>query len=106
VLVLPLAPGLFGEQLSSPLKLWDYLASGVPIVAADLPSVRAAAPGAFHPYRAGDPADLARAIREVHTDEALRKRLLGNAIVRTWDDRAAEIEAFVTALGRPTAGPR
>ncbi|MBT3223871.1 MAG: glycosyltransferase, partial [Proteobacteria bacterium] len=39
VLVLPLSPGLFGEKLTSPIKLWDYMASGVPIVAADLPSL-------------------------------------------------------------------
>lgn len=98
VLVLPLAKGLFGERLTSPLKLWDYLASGVPIVGADLPSLHDAAPGAFHPYRPGDPADLARAIRELYADEALRAEILAHARVRTWDDRAAEVEAFLAGL--------
>ena len=46
VLALPLGSGLFGARLTSPLKLWDYLASGVPVVAADTPAIRCAAPGA------------------------------------------------------------
>ncbi|MBN2801217.1 MAG: glycosyltransferase [Deltaproteobacteria bacterium] len=98
-LALPLSPGLFGERLTSPLKLWDYLASGVPVVGADLPSLRDAAPGAFHPYRAGDADDLARAIEEVCGEETLRARLLAAAPLRTWADRAAALEAFVEGLG-------
>ena len=98
VLVLPLAHGLFGELLTSPLKLWDYQAAGVPIVGADLPSLHLAAPGAFAPYVPEDPADLARVLERVATDEAVRARLLDAAVVRTWDDRAAEVEAFVESL--------
>jgi glycosyltransferase involved in cell wall biosynthesis len=98
VLVLPLAPGLFGEKLTSPLKLWDYLASGVPIVAADLPTIQDAAPGAFVPYVAGDEDSLVAAIEAASRDEELRARVLAAAKVRTWDQRAAEVEAFVNGL--------
>lgn len=94
-LILPLSTGLFGERLTSPLKLWDYLASGVPIVGADLPSLQDAAPGAFHPYKPGSSESLAEAIHAVVEDELLRARLLAAAEVRTWDDRAQEVEAFV-----------
>ncbi len=85
---------------SSPLKLWDYLASGVPIVGADLPSLRRAAPGAFLPYRPDDPSALARALQRCMTDEALRVELLARATVRTWDQRAAELEAFLSRVLR------
>ena len=38
--VLVLADNVFGRQLTSPLKLWDALAAGRPVVAPDLPTVR------------------------------------------------------------------
>lgn len=98
VLVLPLGRGLFGERLTSPLKLWDYLASGVPIVGADVPSLHDAAPGAFLAYPPGDSQALANAIATAAADEVLRRRLLGAARVRTWDDRAAEVERFVESV--------
>jgi glycosyltransferase involved in cell wall biosynthesis len=93
VLALPLGRGLLPERLTSPLKLADYLATGRPVVAADLPSVHAVAGDAFVPYRPGDPADLARALRKAH-DEGCS----GPPRIRTWAERAAEVEAFVEGL--------
>lgn len=95
VLVLPLRRGLFGERLTSPLKLWDYLASGVPIVAANTPAVRSAAGNAFEPYEPGDARGLADAIRRVLDDRELQGRLVASAPLRTWNDRAAEQDAFL-----------
>jgi glycosyltransferase involved in cell wall biosynthesis len=40
VALLPLAEGLVARCFTSPLKLFDYLAAGLPIVASDFPSVR------------------------------------------------------------------
>lgn len=88
-LLLPLDDGLFGRRLTSPLKLWDYLATGLPIVAADLPTVRAVAGDLPHYYAPGDPASLARAVARALAARTSPRR------VRTWDDRAAEIEAFL-----------
>lgn len=103
VLLLPLGPGLFGEQLTSPLKLWDYLASGVPIVAANFQTVTEAAPEAVYPYTPGDPQSLADAINTVASDEVVRARLLRAAKVRTWADRAREVADFVdSVLGDPS----
>lgn len=91
-LLLPLADNLFGRELTSPLKLWDYLASPAPILAPDLPSVTriAARTGAtIHLFRAGDAEDLARAAREALAAPPRHPTL------RTWDQRAAEIEELL-----------
>ena len=98
VLVLPLAPGVFGEHLASPLKLWSYQAVHRPIVGADLPSLHQAAPGAFLPYTPLDARSLADAIDRLHEDASLRTALVAKGRVRTWADRAAELEAFVATL--------
>lgn len=94
VLVLPLSPGVFGDALTSPLKLWDYLAAGRPIAAADRPTVTAAAPGATIPYRTGDPADLAAAIARAWDAPPPA------VAPRTWGDRADELLAFFDELAR------
>lgn len=93
VLVLSLADDLYGRRLASPLKLWDYLATGLPVVAPDLPSVRAICGERFVAYVPGDAASVARAIARAAT---LGR---GPATLRTWDDRAAELEAFLGELG-------
>jgi hypothetical protein len=99
-LLVPLSPGLFGERLTSPLKLWDALASGVPAVAADTAAVRSAAPGCFVPYTPGDPTSLAAALRRADTDGALRAAVVAEARrrARTWTTRADEIVRFVVGV--------
>ncbi len=82
VLLLPLGTGLFARALTSPLKLWELLATDRPIVAPDLPSLREAAAGAaLHWHRPGDPDDLARAITDAAEAPPRAPR------VRSWDDR-------------------
>ncbi len=100
VLLLPLSAGRFGEALTSPLKLWDALQSGVPLVAADTPAVRAAAEGAYVPYRPGDADSLRSALDAAARDPDVRARVrqAARARARTWDDRAAEVEAFVARV--------
>ncbi len=93
VLALPLADGPYGRELAAPLKLWDYLATGVPIVGADLPSLHRLAPGQFVAYRPGDVADFLRAV-----EEARSRPRLAPVAVRTWDDRADEIIRFLAEV--------
>lgn len=91
-LLLPLADNLYGRALANPLKLWDYLATGLPIVAADLPTVREVAGDRPFYFRPHDPGSLADAVR--------RALAAGRSppLLRTWDQRAAEIEAFLTEV--------
>ena len=95
VVLLPLSRGIFGEYLSSPLKLWDYMAAGVPIVGADVASLRLAAPGAYLPYTPGDANSLHEAVERAYTDDTIRRELLDAAFVRTWDQRASEYLHFL-----------
>lgn len=92
-LLLPLAPNLFGSALTNPLKLWDYLASDRPIVAPDLPTIREVidtlCPGTVDLY---DPHDLRTVAPAVAAALARGRR---PPVLRTWDQRAAEIEAFL-----------
>jgi glycosyltransferase involved in cell wall biosynthesis len=95
-LVLPLEDNSFGRQFTSPLKLWDYLASGAPIVAADLPTVREIAGDTPFYYPPGDVGGLVAALRAALHAPGPAPRL------RTWADRAAEIEAvLIEALRSP-----
>ncbi len=99
-LVLPLEDNSFGRQFTSPLKLWDYLATGIPIVAADLPTVREIAGDLPFYYSPGDKAGLRAAVMAAIASGPQARR------VRTWDDRAAEVEAVlaeVVALPRSAA---
>jgi glycosyltransferase involved in cell wall biosynthesis len=91
VLVLSLSDDLYGRELASPLKLWDYLATGRPVVAPDLPSVHRVTDRAVL-YTPGDSASLARAIERAAAAGAQPP------LLRSWDDRAAELEALFGAL--------
>ncbi len=91
VLVLPLADNRFGQSLSSPLKLWDYLATTKPIVASDVASIHEIAGmthARLHLYTPGQPSALVHAVRAA-LDAPPRPTIL-----RTWDQRAQEIEGY------------
>jgi glycosyltransferase involved in cell wall biosynthesis len=86
---------------TSPIKLFEYMASGRAIVASDLPAF---AEVLRHDETAllvpsGNVAALAAAIRRLHSDRGLRERLGAQALAdvqhHTWDARAGRIRAFV-----------
>lgn len=94
VLVIPNAKGTaISERHTSPLKLFEYMAAGRPIVASDLPSLKEildADTAIF--FTPDDPISLARAIRMALEPERARglvvecKKRIG---VYSWDARAA-----------------
>lgn len=68
-------------RFTSPLKLFEYLAMGLPIVAADVPSVREVLQDkrTARLYQAGDARALAAALTELASDAALARRLSADA---------------------------
>ena len=89
VLLLPLADNRFGRSLTNPLKLWDYLATAAPIVAPALPTIDEViqTTGAtLHRYQPGDGPSLVAAVLSALAAPPRAP------ILRTWDDRASELE--------------
>ena len=99
VLVLPnIEKGL--SHFTSPLKLFEYMASRRPIVASDLPAIREI----LNEENAilvepGNPKALAEGIKKVLQDEELATKVADNAYKDvqqySWDKRAERILAFI-----------
>jgi glycosyltransferase involved in cell wall biosynthesis len=102
-LLLPLSDNRFGRTLTSPLKLWDYLSTDRPIIAPDLPTVREvmdkAGQSCFY-HTPGDTEDLVRAAR------AACMAPPRPPFIRTWDQRAQELLAFIETVDSTSVKPR
>lgn len=101
VCVMPSPEMPFFAYYASPLKLFEYMASGRPIVASDLPSTREIVTHGEHALLVppGDPEALAAALCRLRDDPALGARLGAQARTLaqaryTWGARAAGILAF------------
>jgi glycosyltransferase involved in cell wall biosynthesis len=88
----------------SPLKLFEYLAAGLAVVAGAIPGVRDVV-GREHAVlvEPGDPVGLAAAVSELARDESRRARLgaAGRRLVaerHSWDARAARIVDVLSEL--------
>ena len=105
ILVLPNTPSATSDRYTSPLKLFEYLQLGRPIVASDLTAIREVLTDGETALLvpAGDPAALAAALQRLAEDPGLADRL-AQAARRladryTWAARAAKLEAaFAAAL--------
>ena len=101
---LPAGVSVISESFTSPLKILEMLAHGVPVVASDLPSTRAI----LEPERTAllvepnRPEALAGAIRRLLDDPPLADRLRrdGRALAReySWDRRAERLLAFLRSI--------
>lgn len=101
VLVLPNKKGNDNsEKYTSPLKLFEYMASGVPIVASDLPSIREILNGGNAVLVEPDSSEkLAEGVKKVLSDEQLAgnisQRSHQGAGMYTWEKRAEKITDFI-----------
>ncbi len=88
---------------TSPVKLFEYLAAGVPIVASDLPSIRDVITNDHtHFFASDDPQALAEAIKEVlkNPAAALERSKRGRDLVShySWQQRVSRILAFIQKI--------
>ena len=100
VLILPNRKSAISTEFTSPLKLFEYMAAGRPIVASDLPAFREILRDGENALlvEAGNPQALVAGITRIKHDPALGARLARQAAeeVReyTWARRAERLEAL------------
>lgn len=106
----PLPPGhSISARFTSPLKVFEYMAMGLPIVAADVPSVREVLEDGRNArlYRPGDAAALGAALRDVAKSPALARRLAdagaADAGKYTYEKRAAGLVELFKRATTPRA---
>jgi glycosyltransferase involved in cell wall biosynthesis len=101
ILVLPNPASAVSARYTSPLKLFEYLAMGRPIVASDLPAFREVLTDGRDAvfFEPGNPRAMAAAIRTVLEDRTLAVSLARHARETagdyTWDSRARRLEALI-----------
>jgi len=104
VLTLPNPASAISTAFTSPLKLFEYMASGRPIVASDLPSIREVLTDGHNAVlvQPGNPQALTAGIRTIKEDAALGERLARQALddvkEYTWERRAARLEALFSGV--------
>ena len=102
VLVLPNPASAISTRYTSPLKLFEYMAAGRPIVSSDLPSIREVLRDDLNALLVppGDSSALASAIDRLLSDPELAARLARAALddvpKYSWDRRAELLEALFT----------
>jgi glycosyltransferase involved in cell wall biosynthesis len=101
ILVLPNKKGdNISEKYTSPIKLFEYMASRRPIIASDLPSIREIIDGATSILVEPDsPEALSKAIQRAIADGNKLDRMTENAFNKvldyTWEKRAEKILSFI-----------
>ena len=107
VLVLPNLESTISSRFTSPLKLFEYMAAGKPIVASDLVALREVLVADENAVlvRPGSAPELAAGIRRLVEDPVFAARLSARASTDvqeySWDRRAARLESHLNdVLGR------
>ena len=108
ILVLPNTATEVSARYTSPLKLFEYLAAGRPIVASRLPALTEVLEDGVNALLVapGDPQALADAIRRLAADPALAQRLAARAFrdaeQYSWARRAERLDVVLARALSPT----
>jgi glycosyltransferase involved in cell wall biosynthesis len=111
VALLPLPDEPVARLFTSPLKLFDYMAAGVAIVASDLPALREVLRHGENALlaRPDDPDAFAEAVRRLLTDRELASRLGRQARADvhrySWEARADALLGFLGGATVDLAAP-
>jgi glycosyltransferase involved in cell wall biosynthesis len=102
VLALPLGDNMESRYFTSPMKLFEYMATGIPVVAVDQPSVRLITGEDSVFLSPNEPTSFAMAIMEAAASKDTARTGRMNAIARryTYEKRAAALDAWLTGLSR------
>ena len=109
VLVLPNPASAISTRFTSPLKLFEYMASGRPIVASDLPAIREVLRDQENALlvEPGNAAAMAAAIRRLLEDDGLAERLARAAYEAapqySWARRAERLEVLLESVASASA---
>ncbi len=105
ICVLPLKSMSISSYFTSPLKLFEYMAAGKPIVASDLPAIREVLSNRVNSILVppDNPEKLAEGIRILLENPSLCEKIAGQAFLDaqkyTWDKRAEKIIDFIKGCG-------
>ena len=112
VLVLPNTATPISERYTSPLKLFEYMAAGRPMVVSDLPAIREVVRHGETAWLVppGDATALAGGIAHVLSDATLARALASRAWTEaaefSWAKRAARLEALFEDIRKAERGVR
>jgi len=103
VLVLPLENETISRYFTSPLKLFEYMACHIPIVASDLPTIREILRDESALFAMpGDAKGLAAAIEKIFKNKSLAKKLADDAYILSkeysWKKRTERIVKFLEGI--------
>jgi glycosyltransferase involved in cell wall biosynthesis len=97
VAVLPFAPGAL-TAASNPLKLREYLAAGLPVVATDIPEARALAPAV---RVAGDVAEFIAGVRDALAQPGPNAARSQAVAGESWDAKAEIVARLLAGTDEP-----
>ncbi|MDP3938920.1 MAG: glycosyltransferase family 4 protein [Deltaproteobacteria bacterium] len=104
VTAVPLPDSVYSRYFTSPLKIFEAMAAGIPVVVSDLPAIREVIRDGDNGRLAppGDPEALADALRALLADPALAAALAARARKDvesySWERRAARLREIVEGL--------
>jgi glycosyltransferase involved in cell wall biosynthesis len=96
--LMPYALGRESENIS-PLKLYDYLAAGLPVASMDIPAARAFS---RQIHLANGPDDFAQAVTKAMADSTPGRRQERRqvAALHTWEERVEQLSHIIDSLVR------